>query len=178
MRVIGAGAPSLCAIVAPSGGTSQNPGAEVDEPTSFPGPRQLGTMVEQRGARAAMRPNKRINPGAHHSGTADSTSKGRHFTTGLPTSPPEPTDVSPAAPAPPRVDLQRESKYVGRASVGPRANDGDLAAREMAHAEWVDPLDQDDYDLTQITIDLRPTMIDEPPETYYQRFSSRIPGHE
>ena len=125
-----------------------------------------------------MRPNKQINPGAHRSGPADSASKGRHFTTGLPTPPPEPSELSPPPPVPPRVDPPRESKYVGRASVGPRAQDEDLAAREMAHAEWVDPLDQDEIDLTQITIDLRPSIIDEPPDTYYQRFSSRVPGHQ
>ena len=125
-----------------------------------------------------MRPNKQINPGAHRSGAADRTSKGRHFTTGLPTSPPEPTEVSPESSVQPGADPQSESKYVGRASVGPRAHDEDLAAREMAHAEWVDPLDQDEIDLTQINIDLRPSMIEEPPDTYYQRFSSRVPGHQ
>jgi len=125
-----------------------------------------------------MRPKKQINPGAHRSATAGQTSKGRYFTTGLPTAPAEPTAVSSEHRAVPRAEAPRESKYVGRASVGPRAHETEPAVDELAHAEWVDPLDQDEFDLTQITIDLRPSMIDEPPDSFYQRFSSRVPGHQ
>jgi hypothetical protein len=122
-----------------------------------------------------MRPNKPINPGAHRSGTADRTSKGRYSVAGLPEAPPEPTGVPPEQPAP---ETAPASKYVGRASVRAWARDEEEIAGEAAPAEWVDPLDGDEIDLTEITIDLRPSMIDEPPDTYYQRFSSRVPGHQ
>ncbi len=125
-----------------------------------------------------MRPKKQINPGAHRSGTASYASKGRYFTTGLPAAPPEPIADSPEHYEVSRAETPRESKYLGRASVGPRAGDVEPAIDESAHVEWVDPLDQDEFDLTQITIDLRPSMIDEPPDSYYQRFSSRVPGHQ
>jgi hypothetical protein len=125
-----------------------------------------------------MRPKKRINPGAHRSGTAGNTSKGRYFTTGLPAAPSEPTAAPREYREMPRAETPRESKYVGRASVGPRAHDVEPPIDDLAHAEWVDPLDQDEFDLTQITIDLRPSMIDEPSDSYYQRFSSRVPGHQ
>lgn len=122
-----------------------------------------------------MRPNKPINSGAHRSGAAYRTSKGRYYVTGLPVAPPEATELPPEQPA---ADTPRPSKYIGRASVGAWAHDEESVAQESAHAEWVDPLDEDSVDLTEITIDLRPSMIDEPPDTYYQRFSSRVPGHE
>lgn len=125
-----------------------------------------------------MRPNKPINPGAHRSGTADRTSKGRHFTTGLPAAPVEATETTPPAAADPVPAPPRESKYVGRASVGPHDHFGDGTAEDPAQEDWIDPLDQDDYDLTDVTIDLRSAMIDEPPDTYFQRFSSRVPGHQ
>lgn len=49
---------------------------------------------------------------------------------------------------------------------------------ELTHEEWVDPLDEDDLDLTTITIDLRDEMRHLPPEGYYQRHFSKVPGHE
>ena len=125
-----------------------------------------------------MRPKKQINPGASSSGTANRGSKGRYFTTGLPTAPSEPAATSPVERVAPRAGTPRESKYVGRASVGPRARGDEPAGDDAAQAAWVDPLDQDEFDLTQVTIDLRPSMIDEPPDSYYQRFSSRVPGHQ
>lgn len=125
-----------------------------------------------------MRPNKQINPGAHGSGTANQASKGRYFTTGLPPAPPEPAAAASQEHESLRTETPRESKYVGRASVGPRARGDEPPVDQSSYAEWVDPLDQDEFDLTQITIDLRSAMVDEPPDSYYQRFSSRVPGHE
>ena len=122
-----------------------------------------------------MRPSKPINTGAHRSGTAERKGKGRHYVTRLPTPPPAAAEPAPELPA---AGYESESKYVGRASVGRRAGQEEWAARDLAHAEWVDPLDQDEVDLTEITIDLRPTMIDDPSDTYYQRFSSRVPGRQ
>jgi hypothetical protein len=142
--------------------------------------RQFGTMEAQRTMRAAMRPNKRINPGAHRSGTADRTSKGRFFTTRLPAQPADAIETADSKPvgSVPVADPRRESKYVGRASVGPQMRDHDSADADLAHTDWVDPLVQEEIDLTRVTIDLRSAMIDDPPDTYYQRHSSRVPGHQ
>jgi len=122
-----------------------------------------------------MRPNKPINPGAHRPGTAHRTGKGRYFVTGVPEAPPGSTEVPPEQPA---AETPPSSKYVGRASVRGWARDEEAITREDGPAGWVDPLDEDGIDLTEITIDLRQSMIDEPPDTYYQRFGSRVPGHE
>lgn len=124
-----------------------------------------------------MRPNKPINPGAHRSGTASRTSKGRYYTTGLPTAPTEESEIVAVTPVP-RDAAPTESKYVGRASVGPHIRDEGSAEPDLDHTLWVDPLDDDDFDLTQVTIDLRPMMVEEPGESYYQRHGSRVPGHQ
>lgn len=129
-----------------------------------------------------MRPNKPINSGAHRSGVASRRGKSRYFAADLPSQPaggaadrivePQPSPAS-----------EPVGKYHGRASVGPWG-DGDDAARTVDPAEvsgtedWVDPLDDDKIDLTRVTIDLRETLVESPPDTYYQRHSSRVPGHQ
>ena len=131
-----------------------------------------------------MRPNKPINSGAHRSGTASRTSKGRYYTTGLPTAPTEETEIVAVKPEPRDVAptegkaAPTESKYVGRASVGPHTRGEGSAEPDLDHTQWVDPLDDDDFDLTQVTIDLRPMMVEEPGASYYQRHGSRVPGHQ
>jgi len=126
-----------------------------------------------------MRPTKRINPGAHRSVASAGGGKGRFFVA------PQP----PAAPAEPRHGALSESghsdpsqapgsKYRARASVGPQAGSEEGKRPETTSAEWVDPLDQDEVDLSAVTIDLRDTMIEKPADTYYQRYSTRVPGHQ
>ena len=127
-----------------------------------------------------MRPKKQINPGAHRSGRA--VGKGRHYTTGLP----EPDDsdwssiqpVEPPAPTPAQSPMAE--KYVGRASVGPNVQDSHspVVIDITDPVEWVDPLDDDEFDLTTVTIDLRPTLRNRPPERYFERYSSKVPGHQ
>ena len=94
---------------------------------------------------------------------------------------PEPYELhTPHEPASdPTQPLQAE-KYVGRASVGPNAQDDDPpVVIDLTEAEeWVDPLDADDFDLSTVVIDLRTTIRDMPSETYFQRYSSKVPGHE
>jgi len=125
-----------------------------------------------------MRPSKQINPGAHNAGTGRATGKARHF---APQGAPDPAEQrQSAASAKDGSDTPTvPQKYVGRASVGHIA-DSEAGPQPGAsgQTEWVDPLDQDDLDLTQITIDLRDTMRPDPPETYFQRFSSRVPDHQ
>ena len=128
-----------------------------------------------------MRPIKPINSGAHRSGTAGSQGKSRYFAANLPA----PLErVEPALGEAHRAASGQEphGKYQGRASVGPTARDEEPAAFDVSVAptdqQWADPLDEDEVDLTHITIDLRETMIESPAETYYQRHSSRVPGHQ
>ncbi len=128
-----------------------------------------------------MRPKKQINPNADRSGFAGGE-KGRHYTTGLPTAEdadpselPTPRESIPDSPQPLRAE-----KYVGRASVGPHVQDADppVVIDLTAPQEWIDPLDDDDFALSTVAIDLRSTIRDDPSETYFQRYSSRVPGHE
>lgn len=129
-----------------------------------------------------MRPNKPINSGAHHRGPAGG--KNRYFTTGLP----EPEESAEEESVrrlelPDSVLLEsREtaiSKYAGRGTVGPRHDDEPDGAVDLNHEDWVDPLDADEeVDLTTIEIDLRTTMRHDAPDTYYQRFGTRVPGHK
>jgi len=125
-----------------------------------------------------MRPKKQINPGAHRSGTAGG--KGRFYTTGLP----EPDDGKVANPPRQRPSPvispspQLAEKYVGRASVGPNVAADDPPDVVQAPTEWIDPLDQDDFDLSTVEIDLRQNLREDPPDTYFERYSSRVPGHQ
>ena len=128
-----------------------------------------------------MRPNKQINSGAHRSGPVV-RGKGRFYITGLSTAddvpiedPLQPTTQEEVEPA-----LDMIPKYTGRASVGPYGHEGpDRADNAAGRENWIDPLDiEDQVDFTQIVIDLRENMRDEPPETYYQRHGSRVPGRE
>lgn len=127
-----------------------------------------------------MRPNKPINTGAHRSGTSGRGAKGRYFANSRPT----PVDRVPEVAGeiePDTVRTDPGSKYEGRDSVVRQPDEaveatatGDDAAAE----QWVDPLDADRFDLTHVTIDLRETMIDQPPDSYYQRHSSQVPGRK
>lgn len=129
----------------------------------------------------AMRPNKQINSGAHRSGPGG---KNRYYTTGLP----EPHDeiVQEAPPALEPTDSGRRSadhdlvsKYEGRATVGPLHEEEPDITIDLTHEEWVDPLDaEEQVDLTKVDIDLRPTLRRDAPDTYYQRFGTRVPGHK
>ncbi len=106
--------------------------------------------------------------------------KSRYFSTALPT-PPSDHEVPPLEIPEASSPHEPIGKYEGRASVGPQVHDDELAGPDEASTsgeQWVDPLDDDTIDLTLITIDLRETMIDSPPDTYYQRHSSRVPGHQ
>lgn len=127
-----------------------------------------------------MRPNKQINPGAHRSGPEQST-KGRYFTTESP-------DTAAADPAPNEAAVESGprpegapvlNKYAARASVAPDV-DRDYAevVEGLDHEEWTDPLDDDEIDLSSVTIDLRETLRSDVPETYYQRLISKIPGRD
>lgn len=127
----------------------------------------------------AMRPNKNINPGAHRSGTASGDQSGepavapRDKEAEAPRQLYVPDSVRPASG--PLVS----TKYEGRQSVGPERLEDPSITVELKHEDWVDPLDREEArDLTDITIDLREEMRDDVPETYYQRFSSRVPGHK
>jgi hypothetical protein len=108
--------------------------------------------------------------------------KGRYYTTDLPS----PDDSEWSAPErsrelpPYSSQPQGAEKYVGRASVGPHAKDSDppLVIDLTATQEWSDPLDDDGFDLSRVTIDLRPMMRNRPPETYFERYSSKVPGHQ
>lgn len=127
-----------------------------------------------------MRPKKQINPGAHRSGYA-SGGKGRFYTTGLPGEESSARDETLAPePAPDPTQPGLAEKYVGRASVGPNAQDSEasLVIDLTQPREWRDPLDEDEFDLSSVTIDLRPTMRNRPAETYYERYSSKVPGHQ
>jgi hypothetical protein len=128
-----------------------------------------------------MRPNKQMNPGVHRAGTTGG-GKGRYFTTDLPR---DPESVPPQATGPLRAgreDLGGEpgpSKYMGRASVGgPIRDEDDLVVDLTDPQEWVDPLDDDGFDLSSVTIDLRQKLRGDPPDSYYERYSSRVPGHQ
>ncbi|MCP3973096.1 MAG: hypothetical protein GY720_01230 [bacterium] len=129
-----------------------------------------------------MRPNKPINSGAHRSGTAGGRGKSRYFSTALPSPPPETEEPALLAAPEPTTRYATLDRYEGRASVGPQSHDDgerDMEASFDVHpGQWVDPLDEDEVDLTHITIDLRETLMESPPDTYYQRHSSRIPGHQ
>lgn len=131
-----------------------------------------------------MRPNKPINQGAHRSGSA--AGKNRYFVTGLPE--PHADDADSHEEPVRRLDIpvsfrrdvaeSAPTKYEGRSSVGP-AKDDQSVTIDLKHEEWVDPLDtEEQVDLTRIEIDLRETMRDDAPDTYYQRFGTRIPGRE
>ena len=126
-----------------------------------------------------MRPNKQMNPGANPVGAAR-RGKSRYFTTDLPRDPEGPPQ--PAIGTPPADKGERESphpKYLGRASVGRAVTDeADLVVDLTEAQEWVDPLDDDGFDLSSVTIDLRQTMRHDPPDSYYERYSSRVPGHQ
>ena len=127
-----------------------------------------------------MRPKKQINPGAHRSGRA--VGKGRYYTTGLP----EPDDsewgrLEPVEPTPPTpAQPPMAEKYVGKASVGPNAQDtqAPVVIDLTEPLEWVDPLDDDEFDLSTVTIDLRSTMRNRPPDRYFERYRSKVPGHQ
>ncbi len=127
-----------------------------------------------------MRPTKRINPGAHHSVDTGAGGKGRFFT--APQPPPaaaaEPGEGAASGSGQSDPSQASGSKYRARASVGPQAGPEEVKGPESVPAEWVDPLDQDEVDLAAVTIDLRDTIIENPAETYYQRYSSRVPGHQ
>ncbi len=78
----------------------------------------------------------------------------------------------PAQPTPPRV----AAKYEGRASV--HSYEADIEAEADEPSDWVDPLDQEEQvDLATVSIDLREGLVEDPPDTYFQRFSSKVPGH-
>ncbi len=127
-----------------------------------------------------MRPTKRINPGSHRSANTPGGGKGRFFVA------PQPPPAAPADPGEGAVSGTGQSdpspapgsKYRARASVGPLAGSEEVKSPEPTPADWVDPLDQDDVDLAAVTIDLRDTMVENPADTYYQRYSSRVPGHQ
>ena len=73
--------------------------------------------------------------------------------------------------------MGKAGKYLGRASVGPTAAGGeDLVVDLTEPMEWVDPLDDESMDLQAVTIDLRSGLRDDPPDTFYQRYVSKIPG--
>ncbi len=136
-------------------------------------------MFGHRVSGVAMRPNKEINPGASSSGTA-ATRKGRYYTTDLPTRP-EPASEPPTGPDadPPGYQAPVASKYTARASVRPELDEPTQPEAAEPDEDWTDPLDQEDeLDLTTVTIDLRDTLVENPPETYYQRYSSRVPDHQ
>lgn len=149
---------------------------------AFPNTACLATMAMQGRVGVAMRPDKRINPNAHRSGGVEG--KNRHYTTGLPRrhegDGADTSSASPQLEVPSRPDPVRDpvpDKYSGRASVTPKpVDEAALAAIELKHKEWVDPLDDDGIDLTAVTIDLRDEMRDDPPPGYYQRHSSKVPG--
>lgn len=129
-----------------------------------------------------MRPSKNINPDAHRSGSA-SGGKNRHFTTPAETPAVEPDhEPAPQLYVPESVRStppeQMTTKYDGRQSVGPDPFDGPDVTVDLTHEDWVDPLDTEDHrDLSAVTIDLRDQMREDVPDTYYQRFGSRVPGH-
>ena len=132
-----------------------------------------------------MRPDKKINPNAHRSGAAQG--KGRYYTTGLPQRHDGEENVElhtdeAQLDVPGRSVVSDVSapadKYAGRASVTPQIPDEDAVTVELEHKEWVDPLDDDGIDLTTVTIDLRTEMREQPPEGYYQRHSSKVPGRD
>jgi len=134
-----------------------------------------------------MRPNKHINSGARRSGNAGG-GKGRHYTTGLPTpddadwseAPPPAEPPPPPPPSPGAAQPLVAEKYVGRASVGPKVveSHNPVVIDLTEPLEWEDPLDGDEFDLSAVTIDLRPTMRNRPPESYFERYSSKVPGHQ
>jgi len=125
----------------------------------------------------AMRPNKQINSGAHRSGTG----KNRYFGVGLPEVEDEVVEDQPSRlllPDSVRIEPTHSStKYEGRGTVGPLEGEPDVTV-DLTHEEWVDPLDtEEQVDLSRIEIDLRNTLRKDAPDTYYQRFGSRVPGH-
>ncbi len=130
----------------------------------------------------AVRPNKHINSEAHRSGPGDA--KSRYFTTGLPEAHEEMLEENDV----PRLELpdsvrrnlnhETASKYDGRGTVGPAEEVEPHTTIDLTHQDWVDPLDvEDEVDLAKIEIDLRQTMREDTPDTYYQRFGTRVPGH-
>lgn len=113
---------------------------------------------------------------------AGSRGKSRYFSTALPSPPPIPEESTLLEVSESPHGYEPTGKYEGRASVRPPSGVDDAldiaASVDTEPVQWVDPLDEDEVDLTQITIDLRETMLESPPETYYQRYSSRVPGHQ
>lgn len=127
-----------------------------------------------------MRPNKQINPGAHRSGPARS-GKGRFFTAPSDSSQ-EASDAADIQQTPPQPARPAAApilnKYAARASVAPDSDEPDEAGGELTNEEWTDPLDEEELDLTTVTIDLRETRRRNPPATYYERIVSKIPGRQ
>ena len=129
-----------------------------------------------------MRPNKPINPRAHRSGAGG---KNRYFTTGLPEAhedmPPEEPVRRLELPDSVRLDVRDPvtSKYEGRGTVAPAPEEEPAITIDLRQEEWIDPLDTEEaVDLANVTIDLRATLRDDVPDTYYQRFGTRVPGHK
>ena len=148
-----------------------------------------------------MRPKKQMNPGRDGS-TRRPQGKGRYFAAPPLPQPESPVDdvfetsgeddhqteaprlllpdgsVAPTSAQGRALEgTPASGKYVGRASVGPSAtNIGDIVVDLTDPMEWEDPLDDDSVDLLAVTIDLRSGMRDDPPDTYYQRYVSKVPG--
>lgn len=122
-----------------------------------------------------MRPNKPINSGADRA-EPRVTGKGRFNTTAAQPrhdeQPHQPADPTRAA----NDGHHAVSKYSGRATVRAMVDEELDAAIELAHAEWVDPLDEHPFDLSSVTIDLRESQHPNPPATYYERLGSKVPG--